>query len=127
MMFSRELKSLDQLMDGALVERFNENLGEVMRNVFDERTDPKKPRKISLVFQFRSNDRRDAASMSADVTIKTVAPKPLEQTVLMRMSDNGSVTLIEQTDQIPGQIDIDGGEAPIPRVLEFNPAETKKG
>lgn len=120
---SRELNSLDNLMDGALVERFNAELGRVMENVFDLRTAPDKVRTISLVFKIKPNDRRDAADMTADVIIKLAAPLPLKQTVLMGQSDDGRVRLIERTDQIPGQQSIDGGEQPLPNVLELKRIE----
>lgn len=118
-MVSRELRSLDQMMDGALVERFNEDLQKVMQNVFDMRTDPKKPRKISLIFTFRPNDRRDAAEMFADVKVVIAPPVPLSQTVLMSVNDAGVVTLTERTDQIPGQIDMEGKEKPLPKEVTF--------
>lgn len=120
-MVSRDLKSLDQLMDGALVERFNQELAKLMENVFDLRTDPSKRRRISLIFDFKPNERRDAAEMSADVKIVTAPPIPLKQTILMSISDDGHVRLTERTDQIPGQIDMDGNETPIPKMVEFKP------
>jgi len=118
-MVSRELKSLDQLMDGALVERFNQELSKLMENVFDMRTDPNKRRRISLIFDFKPNERRDAAEMSADVKIVTAPPTPLTQTVLMSVSDDGHVRITERTDQIPGQINFEGNEAPMPKMIEF--------
>ena len=118
-MISRELKSLDQLMDGALVERFNQELSKLMDNVFDMRTDPNKRRRISLIFDFKPNERRDAAEMSADVKIVTAPPVPLTQTVLMSISDDGHVRITERTDQIPGQINFEGKEAPMPKMIEF--------
>lgn len=118
-MISRELKSLDQLMDGALVERFNQELSKLMDNVFDMRTDPNKRRRISLIFDFKPNERRDAAEMSADVKIVTAPPTPLTQTVLMSISDDGHVRITERTEQIPGQIDFEGVEAPMPKMIEF--------
>ena len=120
-MVSRDLKSLDQLMDGALVERFNQELTKLMENVFDLRTDPSKRRRISLIFDFKPNERRDAAEMSADVKIVTAPPIPLKQTILMSVSDDGHVRLTERTDQVPGQIDMDGNETPIPKMVEFKP------
>lgn len=120
-MVSRELKSLDQLMDGALVERFNQELSKLMENVFDMRTDPNKRRRISLIFDFKPNERRDAAEMSADVKIVTAPPTPLTQTVLMSISDDGHVRITERTDQIPGQINFEGNEAPMPKMIEFKP------
>lgn len=118
-MISRELKSLDQLMDGALVERFNAALRQAMENVYDMRTDANKVRTINLVFKFKPNERRDAAEMTADVKVNIAPPMPLKQTVLMYQHDDGSVSLVERTEQIPGQIDMHGGEQPIPKVVDL--------
>ena len=124
-MISRDLKSLDQLMDGALVERFNQELAKLMENVYDLRTDPNKRRRISLIFDFKPNERRDAAEMSADVKIMTAPPIPLTQTILMSISDDGHVRLTERTDQVPGQISIEGQEAPLPKIIEFEPPKNE--
>ena len=124
-MISRELNSLDNLMDGALVERFNAELQRLMENVYDLRTAPDKVRQISLIFKFKPNDRRDAAEMTADVITKMPAPLPLKQTVLMGQADNGHVTLVERVEQLPGQQNMDGGEQLPPRVVEFGRIENK--
>ena len=123
---SRELKSLDQLMDGALVERFNAELAKLWDNIFDMRTDPRKTRAISIIFKFIPNERRDAADMVTDVNVKLLPPKPLQQTVLMHQHDDGTVLVSELTDQIPGQMDIEGDEQPLPQVVEFKPPQAKE-
>ena len=120
-MASRQIKSLDQLMDGAVAERFNSELTKIWSNIYDLRTDPEKVREISLKFKFKPNSKRDAATMTYDVTVKLASPEPISQTVLMRQKDDGTVAVSEVTDQIPGQIDVDGNEAPTPRVIEFAP------
>lgn len=117
-MASRELRSLDQMMDGALTERFNAELAKLWDNVFDPNTDPMRTRTISLIFKFKPNERRDAADMMTDVQLKLASPTPLTQTVLIEQHDDGSVTAIERTSQVAGQIDIEG-EVNIPRVIEF--------
>lgn len=38
---SRQIKKLDELMDGALTERFNLEMERVLNNVFDQNTNPK--------------------------------------------------------------------------------------
>lgn len=38
----RQIKKLDELMDGALTERFNYEMDRVLQNVFDLNADPKK-------------------------------------------------------------------------------------
>ena len=126
---SREIKSLDQLMDGAIVERFNRELEKLWQNIFDMRSDPRKTRTISLTFNFIPNDRRDAAEMVADVTLKLVPPRALHQTVLMHQYDDGSVEVTERTEQVAGQMNMDGGEQRIPNVVEFqsNTQNAKEG
>ncbi len=119
---SREIKSLDQLMDGQIVRRFNAELEKVWENIFDLRTDAYKPRQISLIFKFAPNAQRDAASMKADVQVKLVPPSPLEQTVLMHVSDDGAIEVSERTNQMPGQVDIEGNVT-VPNVVTFNRLE----
>jgi hypothetical protein len=118
-MASREITSLDQLMDGAVKERFQKELEKVWNNIFDFRTNPKKPRTIALIFKFTPSERRDAASMIADVQVKLAQPEVLQQTVLMHLCDDGTVQVTEHTDQVPGQLDMEGSEAPIPNIVQF--------
>lgn len=118
-MASRELRSLDQLMDGGVVERFNAELKRVMDNVYDLRTEPERVRTLSLTFKFKPNERRDAAEMSVDVKTSLAPPIPLKQTVLMAQTDDGMVKLTERTNQLPGQVDMNGNEQPLPKVVNL--------
>ncbi len=120
-MASREITSLDQLMDGAVKKRFQKELQKVWENIFDFRTSAKKVRSISLTFKFVPSDRRDAASMVADVQVKLAPPEALQQTVLMHLCDDGTVQVTEHTDQEPGQLDMDGNETPVPNIVQFTP------
>ena len=43
----RPIKSLSDLMDGGVEERFNAALAEVWENVYDPNTDAKKPREVN--------------------------------------------------------------------------------
>lgn len=114
----REIKKLDDLMDGALTERFNDALAQVLGNVFDPNTDPEKVREIALVVKLTPNARRDAAEFKTDVKVKLAPPVPLVQTVLMEHRDDGTVIAMERTDQVPGQMDIAGDETK-PKSAEF--------
>ena len=66
---------------------------------------------------------RDTAQMDVTVKTKLAAAAPAETTVYLAYSDDGLVTASEKVDQIPGQIDMDGREAPTPNIVTF---ETKK-
>ena len=120
MAFHRQIKNLDELMDGALNERFNAEMNRVMENVFDPNTNPRQKRQIVITINVTPNERRDAADFSFDVRSKIAAPIAMSQTVFLTMSDDGTVTATEMTDQIPGQVGMDGEIAPMPTVLEFS-------
>ena len=117
---ARQIKQLDELMDGALTERFNLEMERVLANVFDPNTDAKAKRQIQIVIDIKPNERRDAAEFKVDVKSKIAAPVAMAQTVFLHMDDHGNVTATEITREVPGQIDIDGNVQALPRVVEFN-------
>lgn len=126
-MASREINSLDQLMDGAVKERFNKELQKVWDNIYDYRTSATKARCITLVFKFQPNANRDAANMSFDVVPKLAPLEALQQTVLMHLCDDGTVQVTEHTDQVPGQIGLNGEESPLPNVVQFKRLDEHNG
>lgn len=118
----RQIKKLDELMDGALTERFNYEMNRVLQNVFDVNTDPKIKRQIQIVIDIKPNERRDAAEFRVDVKSKIAQPAAVTQTVMIYQDDEGNVTATEITNQVPGQIDMDG-EISIPKVVQFDNAK----
>lgn len=116
----RQIKKLDELMDGALTERFNQVLDEVMRNAVDPNTDPKAKRQVKIVIDVIPNERRDTASFKTHVESKVAPRAPISQVVFLHVADDGSITATEVTNQLPGQTRMDGTEQPIPKVIEFN-------
>jgi hypothetical protein len=122
----RAIKNLDDLMDGGVHERFNLALDQVLNNVFDPNTKAKAVRKITLTFNIISNDRRDAAEFVSDVNVKLAPPAPLTQTVFLAKADDGTVTATEITNQVKGQLGMDGSEV-IPKTVEFKPKLVERG
>ena len=117
-------RGLDQLMDGAITKRFNDELTRLWDNVYDMRAPATKARTITLKVTIKPNANRDAAAILYDIQSASApaAPEALQQTVFMRQRDDGSVQVTEQTDQLPGQIDMAGEEQPMPNVVEFKPS-----
>lgn len=84
---SRQIKKLDELMDGALTERFNLEMERVLNNVFDQNTNPKAKRQIQIVIDIVPNERRDAAdaggihvtTASSDITVILTSMMDLPQ------------------------------------------------
>jgi len=122
---TRDINNLDDLMEGGVTERFNAGLAEVLHNVFDPNTAPDAKRKIMLVFTFTPNERRDAMDLKADVKVTLAAPVPMTQTVLIAQDGDGGVRAMERTNQLPGQLDMNGDEH-IPKVVNFNRAKESK-
>lgn len=121
----RPIKSLSELMDGGVEERFNAVLSEVWENVYDPNTDAKKTREVNLKIKITPNERRDSCDFRVSVVPKLAPKVDLTQTVMLNLASDGSVIATERTNQIPGQIDIDGNEAPIPTVVAFGKAKTE--
>lgn len=115
---TRNIKKLDDLMDGALTARFNRGFDEVLRNVFDPNTDPEKTRKIILTVQIRPNKDRTSASFLTDIKTVIAPPVTLSQMVLIARDDEGNVIAQEVTSQVPGQVSMDG-DISMPNVVRF--------
>ena len=120
---ARQIRQLDELMDGALTERFNMEMEKVLKNVFDPNTDPEVKRQIMITIEIKPNERRDAAGFKVDVKSKIAPPIAMSQTCFLFQDDDGNVVATEITKQVPGQIDMDGKEQPMPRVVEFGKSQ----
>lgn len=116
---ARQIKQLDELMGGALTERFNQEMKRVLDNIYDPNTNPKAKRQIQIVIDLVPSERRDMAEFKVDVKSKLAPAAAIAQTVFLHMDDFGNVTATEMTKELPGQIDIDGNVQALPRVVEF--------
>jgi hypothetical protein len=70
-----EIVSLETLREGAVSERFNIALQEVLDNILDPNTEPEKARAITLKFSIKPNKDRDfcAVSISSDVKLAPIS------------------------------------------------------
>jgi len=104
------IKSLDDLMNGAAVERFNKCMREVLMNVFDPNTDAKKTRKITMTLTIKPDKSRDSAKFYLDVRAALAPVEPYEVNTMLARDDKGNVSATEFGSQIPGQMDIEDVE-----------------
>ena len=119
MSVQRPIRSLSELMDGGVEEQFNLWMDRIWQNVQDPNTNPKARREINIKITIKPNERRDAADYSVLVTGKEAPYMPLSRLVLLQFNSDGSVVATERTEQIPGQIGMDGSEQPLPKVVSF--------
>lgn len=115
----RPIKRLSDLMNGSVEERFNAVLDQVWANIYDPNTEARKPREVIMKVKIIPNERRDGCDFRVDVNPKLAPFTTLSQTVLLNIDTEGQIIATERTDQIPGQIDIEGKETPIPQTVNF--------
>jgi len=119
----RPIDSLDRLMDGGVRERFNDALRKVWANVYDPNTSATVAREVVMKVKIKPSDSRDYAAFSVDITHKLAPQATLKQVVMLQVNGDGTITATERTGQVPGQIDMDGGESPLPKEVVFKAME----
>ena len=125
-MAERPIKSLSDLMDGGLEERFNQELTKVWQNVYDPNTNPTAARKVVMEVKIVPNERRDSVQFHVNVSSKLAPHVALTQTVMLSLGADGTITATERTEQVPGQLDMEGNEAPLPSTISFGRLEAGK-
>jgi hypothetical protein len=102
---------LNTFANGAMAERFNQELQKVLDNVTDPNTDPKKVRKVTMIVSISSDDNRELSDVSVQVKSTLVPSKNIEAKILMDYDSRGKVTGAELKSGAKGQtyIDPDGG------------------
>ncbi len=118
----KPIRSLDDLMNGAAVQRFNRCLQEVLQNIFDPNTDAKKTRKITMTLTIKPDKDRNSAKFYLDVRAGLAPVEPYEVNALLSRDDRGNVSATEFGNQIPGQIstdDLDQQQPEAPNITPF--------
>lgn len=100
------IDSLDKLMGGAVAERFNDALTDVLRNALDPNTSAKVKRQIMLIITVKPDKNRKTATFDADVKKKIAPPETLSQTCLIEKNDKGKVVAYEDSGQLEGQLEM---------------------
>lgn len=119
MAMERPIKALSDLMDGSVEERFNKELDKVWQNIYDPNTEPKKARTLTMKIKIVPNERRDSCDFRVNVTSSLAPYADLTQTVMLSLAPDGTIRATERTDQVPGQLDMEGNETPLPQTVTF--------
>jgi len=102
-----KIVDLNNFAQGAMAERFNQELQKVLDNIVDPNTDPKKARKVTLTVTISSNENRELASVSVKADSKLSPARNIETQLLMDYDSNGKVTGAELKSGAKGQTFID--------------------
>ena len=79
--------TLINLKDGAAAELFQAELGRVLENIADRNTDWKTGRRITLQFDFKTNEDREVADVALKAFAKLAGLKSVETIVYLGKQD----------------------------------------
>lgn len=94
---------LNNFADGAVAERFNQELQKVLENIADPNTDPKKARKVTLTVTLKADEKRDLAMVSVQAKSTLAPAMEVETKLILDYDNNGRVTGAELKSGIKGQ------------------------
>lgn len=110
----KKMINLEKFASGALAEKFNMGLKEVLENIADPNTDPKKKRKLTVELTFNPDEERELSMVDIVVKTKLVPAMPVATKILIDKDGNGGVIASEYNNQLKGQqylrVDEDTGE-----------------
>lgn len=99
--------NLNEFAEGALAERFNEELRKVLDNIADPNTDPSKNRTVTITVQLHGDDQRDIVNASVIAKSKLLHAKEVQTKLLMDADGEGNVVGRELKSGIKGQTYLD--------------------
>ena len=95
--------SLDKFAGGALAERVNDAIQQVLENIKDPNTDFKEKRKVTVDITFSSDEEREMSQVIVLAKTKLAPKAPVKSVILIDRDLNGEVLGTEFRKQIPGQ------------------------
>lgn len=95
--------NLETLADGALAEKVNMALKEVLNNIADPNTDYKVKRKLTLDITFVAQEDRELALLDIQAKTKLAPPKSVGTKIIIGTDGKGGIMASEFGRQIPGQ------------------------
>lgn len=108
-------KSILEMARGAIQERVDYEMSRILANILDPNTTATEKRKLTMTLELKPDDDR------ANVVVKCVAKAALAPTnpvvTSLYIADEKSV--VEMVPQIPGQLNMDGGEQTAPSMLKI--------
>ncbi|KZR58340.1 hypothetical protein [Pseudobacillus badius] len=102
-----QIVDLNCFADGAMAERFNQEVQKVLENITDPNTDPTKVRKVTLTINFNSNDKREVVNVSVQAKSTLTPAKNIDTQLLVDYDSKGKVTGAELKSGVKGQTYID--------------------
>ena len=121
-MENRELerKSILEMAMGAIQERVDYEMARVVDNILDINTKPTGKRQLTVTVDLIPDDDRRNISVSAVAKSKLQPTNPIKTSLFVTSGKGGELIVAEMVPQIPGQLDMQGGEQQDPKILKLS-------
>lgn len=118
-----DAKNILEMSRGAILERVDYEMGKVIDNILDLNTKPDAKRKLVITLELVPSADRQQITVKTTAKTNLVATDPVTTSLFITTNPGtGEMVVAEMVPQIPGQIDMDGGEQGEPKVLKFSKA-----
>lgn len=95
--------NLETFANGALAERMNQGLKEVLENIADKNTDSKPKRKLTLDMTFSTDEERELTEVTITAKAKLTPRSAIATKIIIDKDLNGEVLGTEFKKQVKGQ------------------------
>ena len=104
-------KSILEMARGAFTERVDYEMAKVIANIQDPNTRAAAKRKLTITMEFVPDDERTNIGVSFQVKTTMAPTNPAVTSLYVVGEDStGETQVVEMVPQVPGQMDMDGGE-----------------
>lgn len=110
-------KSILEMAMGSIAEITDYEVDRVIANIIDPNTKPDAKRKIVLTLTFTPDDNRGRVNLDVAAKTTLVPVNPVRTALCITKGKNGELLLAEMLPQVPGQVDMEGNESPIPAMM----------
>ena len=112
-------QSILQMARGVLLERADYEMAQIINNILDVNTDPTKKRTLTLKLEITPDAERQNLQFKCTAKSTLQPTNPVSFMLYVSSSELGNVKVVEYTPQIPGQMDLSGGEQEAPAALRL--------
>lgn len=114
-----EISTILDMVQGGVNEIINDNVADILLNIKDPNTDNKARELIVKVKMKPLDDSRKTINVEFNTSKKIRPIKSLATTIAVGVDDNGQMQAVELQTNLAGQMMLNNGEVPKPKVLNF--------
>lgn len=103
-----EAKSVLEMARGAIMERADYEMSNILKNILDPNTAANKKRSLTLTLEITPDSERQNLSMKCIAKAKLEPTNPVQTALYVTSDESGQMAVVELTPHVPGQIDITG-------------------